>query len=198
MYYPQSLEPLFHTKYLLKYFKECLIKLTFINLRKLSKQTVFPNRLDKLIGVQDDHIRSRIEQVRYLGNLLINWGIPIVRPVGGHAIFLNAKSFYSHLSQDKFPAQTLAVELYLDSGVQSMERGIVSAGRDPETGDHRYPVLELTRLAIPRRVYTQAHMDVASEAIKAVFKIRKETKGLKMIYEPNYLCFFQARFKKIK
>jgi tyrosine phenol-lyase len=79
-----------------------------------------------------------------------------------------------------------------------MERGIVSAGRDPETGDHRYPALELTRLAIPRRVYTQAHMDVVSEAIRAVHKARKETKGLKMIYEPNYLRFFQARFKKTK
>jgi tyrosine phenol-lyase len=149
-------------------------------------------------GIQDDHIRSRIEQVRYLGDLLINWGIPIVRPVGGHAIFLDAKSFYSHLPQDKFPAQTLAAELYLDSGVRSMERGIVSAGRDPETGKHRYPALELTRLAIPRRVYTQAHMDVVSEAIRVVYKNRKETKGLKMIYEPKYLRFFQARFKKIK
>jgi tyrosine phenol-lyase len=135
--------------------------------------------------------------VRYLGNLLINWNIPIVRPVGGHAIFLDARAFYSHLPQDKFPAQTLAAELYLDSGVRSMERGIVSAGRDPETGDHRYPALELTRLAIPRRVYTQAHMDVVAEAVRAVHKARKETKGLKMIYEPNYLRFFQARFEKI-
>ncbi len=149
-------------------------------------------------GVQDDYIRSRIEQVRYLGNLLINWDIPIVRPVGGHAIFLDAKSFYQHLPQDKFPAQTLAAELYLDSGVRSMERGIVSAGRNPETGDHYYPALELTRLAIPRRVYTQAHMDVVSEAIRAVFRVSKETKGLKMVYEPKYLRFFQARFKKIK
>lgn len=149
-------------------------------------------------GVQDDQVHSRIEQVRYLGNLLINWNIPIVRPVGGHAIFLDAKSFYSHLPQDRFPAQTLAAELYLDSGVRSMERGIVSAGRDPKTGDHRYPALELTRLAIPRRVYTQAHMDVVSEAIRAVYNNRKEAKGLKMIYEPDYLRFFQARFRKIK
>jgi tyrosine phenol-lyase len=148
-------------------------------------------------SVQDDHIRSRIEQVRYLGNLLINWEIPIVRPIGGHAVFLDARSFYPHLTQDEFPAQTLAAELYLDSGVRSMERGIVSAGRDPETGNHRYPALELTRLAIPRRVYTQAHMDVVAEAVRAVHQVRKETKGLRMIYEPDYLRFFQARFEKI-
>ena len=128
---------------------------------------------------------------------LSNWNIPIVKPVGGHAIFLDARSFYSHLPQDKFPAQTLAAELYLDSGVRSMERGIVSAGRDPDTGKHRHPSLELTRLAIPRRVYTQAHMDVVFEAIRAAYEARQETKGLKLIYEPDYLRFFQARFEKI-
>ena len=75
-----------------------------------------------------------------------------------------------------------------------MERGVVSAGRDPLTGDHRYPALELTRLTIPRRVYTQAHMDVVAESIKAIFDVRDQTKGLKMVYEPAYLRFFQARF----
>ena len=148
-------------------------------------------------AVADDHVRSRVEQVRYLGSLLINWNIPIVQPVGGHAVFLDAKSIYSHLSQDRFPAQTLAAELYLDSGIRSMERGIVSAGRDPETGDHRYPALELTRLAIPRRVYTQAHMDVVAESVRAVYDNREKTKGLKMVYEPKYLRFFQARFELI-
>jgi tyrosine phenol-lyase len=88
--------------------------------------------------------------------------------------------------------------LYLDSGVRSMERGVVSAGRDPKTGDHRYPALELTRLTIPRRVYTQAHMDVVAESVKAVFDIREQTKGLKMVYEPKYLRFFQARFEPLK
>ena len=78
-----------------------------------------------------------------------------------------------------------------------MERGIVSAGRDPRTGKHRYPALELTRLAIPRRVYTQAHMDVVAEAVKKVFDIRQQTRGLKMVYEPEYLRFFQARFEPI-
>jgi tyrosine phenol-lyase len=149
-------------------------------------------------GVKDEQIAARIGQVRYLGNLLLDWGIPIMEPIGGHAIFLDAKRFYPHLSQDQFPAQTLAAELYIDSGVRSMERGIVSAGRDPETGDHRYPALELTRLTIPRRVYTQAHMDVVAESIKAIFDVREQTKGLEMVYEPAYLRFFQARFKKIK
>ncbi len=148
-------------------------------------------------AVQDDHVRSRVDQVRYLGQLLIEWGVPIVCPVGGHAIFLDAKRFYSHIPQDRFPAQTLAAELYLDAGIRSMERGIVSAGRDPETGEHRYPALELTRLTIPRRVYTQAHMDVVAESVKAVYDAREETRGLKIVYEPKYLRFFQARFEVI-
>ena len=146
-------------------------------------------------GIKDDHIHSRVMQVRYLGELLLNWNIPIVEPIGGHAIFIDAKRFYPHILQDQFPAQTLAAQLYLDSGVRSMERGIVSAGRDPESGDHRYPSLELTRLTIPRRVYTQAHMDVVAESVKAIYDVRQKTKGLKMVYEPEYLRFFQARFE---
>ena len=148
-------------------------------------------------GVQDDHIRSRIGQVRYLGELLTDWGIPIVLPVGGHAIFVDARRFYPHIPQSEFPAQTLAAELYLNSGIRSMERGVVSAGRDPETGDHHYPKLELTRLTIPRRVYTQAHMDVVAESVKAVYDIREQTRGLKMVFEPKYLRFFQARFERL-
>ena len=146
-------------------------------------------------SMDDDHIRARVEQVRYLGNLLLDWGIPIVEPVGGHAIFLDAKAFYPHIPQDQFPAQVLTAELYLDSGIRGMERGVVSAGRDPKTGDHRYPKLELTRLAIPRRVYTQAHMDVVAESIKEVYEQREKGRGLKMVYEPAQLRFFQARFE---
>ncbi len=149
-------------------------------------------------GVQDDHVASRVRQVRYLGKLLLDWDIPIVQPVGGHAIFVDAKRFYPHIPQDQFPSQTLAAQLYLDSGVRSMERGVVSAGRNPETGEHRYPALELTRLTIPRRVYTQAHMDVVAESLKAVYDKRESTKGLKMVYEPEYLRFFQARFTLLK
>jgi tyrosine phenol-lyase len=148
-------------------------------------------------SVQDDHIRARIGQVEYLGDKLQSWGVPIVQPVGGHAIFLDARAFYPQISQDEFPAQTLAAELYLDSGVRAMERGIVSAGRDQETGKHHYPKLELVRLTIPRRVYTQAHMDVTAESVAEVYDCRKKVRGLKMVYEPKYLRFFQARFKRL-
>ena len=148
-------------------------------------------------AMQDDHMRARIGQVRYLAELLQDWGVPMVQPVGGHAIFLDARGFYPHLRQDQFPAQTLAAELYLDSGIRSMERGVVSAGRDPATGDHHYPKLELTRLTIPRRVYTQAHMDVVAESVKAVYDARDAAKGLRMVYEPKYLRFFQARFEPL-
>jgi tyrosine phenol-lyase len=148
-------------------------------------------------SMQDQHVHSRIGQVRYLAELLQDWGIPMVLPVGGHAIFLDARAFYPQVPQSAFPAQTLAAELYLDSGIRSMERGVVSAGRDPETGEHHYPKLELTRLTIPRRVYTQAHMDVIAESVKAVYDARAMARGLKMVYEPKYLRFFQARFEPL-
>ncbi|WP_293178598.1 tyrosine phenol-lyase [Oceanithermus sp.] len=148
-------------------------------------------------AVQDDYVRARVGQVRYLGELLTDWGIPIVQPIGGHAIFLDARRIYEHIPQDQFPAQALAAHIYADSGVRGMERGVVSAGRNPETGEHNYPKLELVRLTIPRRVYTQAHMDVVAESVKAVYDRRKEAKGLKMVYEPKYLRFFQARFEPL-
>ena len=148
-------------------------------------------------SVQDDHIRARVGQVLYLGKLLVDWEIPIVLPVGGHAIFLDARRFYPHLPQDRFLGQTLAAELYLDSGIRSMERGIVSAGRDPLTGDHRRPKLELTRLTIPRRVYTEAHMDVVAESVREVYRHASAAKGLQMVYEPKRLRFFQARFEPL-
>lgn len=146
---------------------------------------------------QLDHLQARIGQVEYVGNRLIELGIPIVQPIGGHAIFLDAKQFYPQLDQLKFPAQTLAAELYLDSGIRAMERGIVSAGRNKETGDHYYPKLELVRLTFPRRVYTQAHCDVTVESVYEVWQNREKVKGLKMVYEPKYLRFFQARFEKL-
>lgn len=148
-------------------------------------------------SVQDEQVRARVGQVMYLGELLVDWEIPIVRPVGGHAIFLDARAFYPHIPQQEFPAQTLAAELYLDSGIRGMERGIVSAGRDPVSGEHRFPKLELMRLAIPRRVYTEAHMDIVAESVKAVYQNREKAKGLKMVYEPRYLRFFQARFERL-
>jgi tyrosine phenol-lyase len=148
-------------------------------------------------AVSEDHIRARIGQIEYVGEKLLSIGIPIVQPIGGHAIFLDAKRFLPHLKQIEFPAQTLAAALYLESGIRSMERGIVSAGRDKKTGDHYYPKLELVRLTFPRRVYTQAHCDVTAEAVEAVYENRNSVKGLKMVYEPKYLRFFQARFEKL-
>jgi tyrosine phenol-lyase len=148
-------------------------------------------------SLNDQHIKARVGQVMYLGNKLKDSGIPVVNPIGTHGVFLDAKKFLPHLSQDHFPAQTLASEIYVDSGVRPMERGIVSAGRNRETGAHNYPRLELVRLTIPRRVYTQAHMDVVAESIQRVYSKSKKIKGLKMVYEPKYLRFFQARFEKI-
>jgi len=147
-------------------------------------------------AIKEDHMKARIGQVEYVGEKLKSIGVPFVQPVGGHAIFLDAKKFLPHLKQIEFPAQTLAAELYLESGIRAMERGIVSAGRNKETGDHYYPKLELVRLTFPRRVYTQAHCDVTAEAVEAVYENRNSVKGLEMVYEPKYLRFFQARFKK--
>jgi tyrosine phenol-lyase len=144
-------------------------------------------------SINDQHIRARVGQVQYLGELMQHYGIPIVKPIGGHGIFVDAKKFLPHIPQDQFPAQTLAAEIYLDSGVRTMERGIVSAGRK-KNGEHHYPKLELVRYTIPRRVYTQAHMDVIAESTLNVYKKREKIKGLKMVYEPKYLRFFQSRF----
>ena len=149
-------------------------------------------------SVQDDHIRARVGQVEYLGNRLLANKIPIVKPVGSHGVFIDAKKFLPNVSQDKFPAQALAAAIYLDSGIRTMERGIVSAGRNKETGEHNHPKLELVRLTIPRRVYTQAHMDVVVESILEVYDQRSRIKGLKMVYEPKYLRFFQARFEPLQ
>ena len=148
-------------------------------------------------SVDDDHIRARVGQVEYLGNRLLEAGIPIVTPIGGHAVFLDAKRILPHVPQEQLPAQALAAELYLESGVRSMERGIVSAGRDAVTGENHKPKLELVRLTIPRRVYTQAHMDVTAEAVKEVGKNAEQIRGLRFEYEPKLLRFFQARFEVI-
>ncbi|HRF23577.1 MAG TPA: tryptophanase, partial [Chitinophagaceae bacterium] len=147
-------------------------------------------------SVDDDHIRARVGQVIYLGEKMKDYGIPIVRPTGSHGIFVDAKKFLPHIPQTAYTAQTLAAEVYLDSGVRTMERGIVSAGRKPN-GENYFPKLELVRFTIPRRVYTQAHMDVIAESTARVFERRHQIKGLKMVYEPKYLRFFQARFEKL-
>jgi len=151
-----------------------------------------------LESVDDNHMKARIGQVIYLGENLKAHGIPIVEPIGGHGVFIDAKKFLPHLVQSLYPAQTLAAELYVESGIRTMERGVVSAGRDAKTGKDYYPELELVRLTIPRRVYTQAHMDVICESVVNVYKRRNKIKGLKMVYEPKYLRFFQAMFERVK
>ncbi len=148
-------------------------------------------------SLDDDHIRARVGQVLYLGGKMREWGIPIVLPIGGHGVFIDARSFLPHLPQEQYPAQALASAIYLDSGVRTMERGIVSAGRNKETGQENKPRLELVRLTIPRRVYTQAHMDVVAESVLSVFEGRAAVRGLRMVYEPRYLRFFQARFEPL-
>src|SRR5210317_993389 len=148
-------------------------------------------------AVMEEHQAARIGQVRYLGDKLRHAGVPIVNPIGSHAIFIDARKFLPHVDQDDYPAQSLAAELYLEAGIRTMERGNVSAGRDPVTGKNRRPALELVRLTLPRRVYTQAHMDVVAESVVRVFENRDRIKGLKMVYEPEYLRFFQARFEPL-
>lgn len=144
-----------------------------------------------------DYLRSRIEQVQSLGNALLAEGIPIVVPIGGHAVYVDARRFLPHIPQDHFPAQCLAAALYTESGVRAMERGTVSAGRDPHTGKHRYPKLELVRLTIPRRVYTSAHMEAVVEGLRTVWHHRHQLRGLRMVYEPPVLRFFTARFEPL-
>lgn len=145
----------------------------------------------------DDHIRARVGQVEYLGRQLQQEGVPIVQPIGGHAVFLDARAILPHIPQAQFPAQALAAALYLDSGVRAMERGAVSAGRDKETGKNHVPKLELVRLTIPRRVYTQAHMDVVVDAVCSVVAKAGDIKGLRFTHEPEYLRFFRGRFEEV-
>ena len=148
-------------------------------------------------SLQDSYIEYRVKQIRYLGDRLLEAGIPIIEPVGGHAVFLDAKRFCPHIPQDQFPAQALAAALYVEAGVRSMERGIVSAGRDPKTGENHVPKLETVRLTIPRRVYTYKHMDIVADAVIKLYKHREDIRGLKFVYEPKQLRFFTARFEHI-
>lgn len=148
-------------------------------------------------AMQYEYIEHRVKQVRYLGDKLKAAGVPIVEPVGGHAVFLDARRFCEHLTQDEFPAQSLAASIYVETGVRSMERGIISAGRNNVTGEHHRPKLETVRLTIPRRVYTYAHMDVVADGIIKLYQHNEDIRGLKFIYEPKQLRFFTARFDYI-
>jgi len=148
-------------------------------------------------SLQFEYIEHRVKQVRYLGEKLLEAGVPIIEPVGGHAVFLDARRFCPHIEQINFPAQALAAELYIESGVRSMERGIVSAGRDPKTRENHVPKLETVRLTVPRRVYTYKHMDLVADAVIKLYKHKEVIKGLRFTYEPKQLRFFTARFEHI-
>lgn len=148
-------------------------------------------------SMQFEYIEHRVKQVRYLGQKLKEAGIPIVEPIGGHAVFLDARRFCPHLTQDQLPAQSLAASLYVESGVRSMERGIVSAGRDKINGKNHAPKLETVRLTIPRRVYTYRHMDVVADAVIRLYAHSDQIQGLRFVYEPKQLRFFNAKFEAI-
>ncbi|MGC9374496.1 MAG: tryptophanase [Bacteroidales bacterium] len=148
-------------------------------------------------GTEFDYLETRIKQVEYLGKKLTDFGITVQRPYGGHAIFVDAKKFLPNVPKEQLQAQTLAVELYLEAGIRGVEIGTLLADRDPETRENRYPALELLRLAIPRRVYTNNHMDVIAVALKNVFDRRDQiTKGLKIINEAPIMRHFTVELDK--
>jgi tyrosine phenol-lyase len=148
-------------------------------------------------ALDDRYIRSRVEQTQLLGQMLLEEGVPIVTPVGTHAVFLDAKRFLPHIDQDQFPAQRLAAAIFVETGVRAMERGNVSKGRNPETGENYRPALELVRLTIPRRVYTNDHMRAVADGIARVWRKRESLGGLRFVYEPGKLRFFQGRFETL-
>lgn len=144
-----------------------------------------------------DYLESRIQQVKYLGEQLIAYGVPVQKPVGGHAVFLDAVKFLPKVAREEFPAQTLAIELYLEGGIRGVEIGTLLADRDPETRENRYPKLEAVRLAIPRRTYTQSHMDYVAAVIKNVYDRRDSiTSGYKIIAESPILRHFTVELEK--
>ncbi len=149
-------------------------------------------------GTEFDVLDNRIQQVAYLGTKLKEYGVPVQEPFGGHAIFVDAKRFLSHLPKEEFLAQTLGVELFIEGGVRAVEIGAILADRDPETRENRYPELELLRLAIPRRTYTNNHMDYVAVALKNVFDRRLEIKsGLKILEEAPIMRHFTVKLDRI-
>lgn len=143
------------------------------------------------------YLESRISQVEYLGNKLIEYGIPVQKPIGGHAVFIDALQFLPNIPRAEFPAQTLANEIYVEAGIRTVEIGTLLADRDPDTRENRYPKLELVRLAIPRRTYTNNHMDYIAAALKNVYDRREEiTQGYAITWEPNILRHFTVELEK--
>ena len=146
-------------------------------------------------ALDENYLAYRIGQVGYLGARLKELGIPLLEPVGGHAVYLDAKRFLPHIPQEHLPAQALAVELYTAGSIRTVEIGtVMNARQDPQTGETIYPALELVRMAIPRRVYTNTHMDYIAETTARVYEQREKTGGYKIVYEPPFLRHFTARF----
>ena len=145
-----------------------------------------------------DYLESRVEQVAYLGKKLVEYGVPVQQPIGGHAIFLDANKFVPTIPREEYRAQALAIEIYVVGGIRGVEIGTVLADRDPVTRENRYPDLELVRLAIPRRTYTHNHMEYIAAVLEKIYDTRKEAKsGYKIIDEAPIMRHFTAKFKKI-
>ncbi len=144
------------------------------------------------------YLESRIKQVHYLGQKLHDMGVPVQEPFGGHAIFVDATRFLPNVPREEYIAQTLALELYLESGVRAVEIGTLLADRDPETRENRYPKLEMVRLTIPRRVYTRNHMDYVAAALQNVYGRREQISiGYKIRYEAPIMRHFTVELEKI-
>lgn len=149
--------------------------------------------------LNEDYLRFRINQVRYLGEELDRAGIPILKPVGGHAVYLDARKFLPHIPAGQFPGQALAVELYRQAGIRSVEIGsLMFAHQDPETGELHHPALELVRLAIPRRVYTTMHINYVVESVVALYQRRQKIRGLRIVSAPRILRHFTAVLEEIE
>lgn len=148
-------------------------------------------------ALEEPYLAYRIGQIQYLGKRLMDAKIPIMRPIGGHAVYIDGKRFFPHIPQDHFPSHTLCVELYLEGGIRAVEIGTLLAGRDPDTNENIHPDLELTRLTIPRRVYTREHMDYIADTVINVWNRRDSVVGLEFDYEAPILRHFQSTFKRL-